>query len=732
MVQILSAPSLMLWDAIAGFYPSKWRAYTAEMTDALRSLLAQANTAHQAGRFAEAQGLYRQVLAQDGDNADAMHYLGLLLHQLGQTATGLELLRKSVQLSRNVASYRNNLAKVLQQAGNHQEASEQFGLAIQLKPDYAEAHCGLAASQRATGKLLEAETAARRAISLRKNFPLAHMTLGAVLRDQGKLEESVAEFQTAAFLQPSDPAAHHNLASVFLELGRFPDAERESRRAVELSPAFAGAWLNLALVLSRLHRLDEASQAAQRAIQLEPANADAHVCLGNALCDQGQVTAGVAALRRAKELRPNDSRIGSIYVYRLTFDPAADAAFILREAREWDAHHARKLLPESPTYYVSPELNRKLRVGYVAPTLRMHVIGLYLEPVLECHDRERFEVVCYSDTARPDEVTARLRRHSDLWHDTARLSDAELAELIRRDRIDILVDLNLHMAGSRLLTFARRPAPVQIAYLGYPTTTGLLAMDYAVTDVYLDPPGVSEQFYTEKLLRLPDTLWCYKPPENCPDVNELPALKKGVVTFGSLNVFAKTNDAVMETWGQVLNRVSKSRLAVMLEGGAAGNPSVIARFARCGISVDRLLIFGSRPRAQYLQIYHQIDIALDPFPYPGHTTNLDAAWMGVPMVTLPGNTTVSRAGVTVLSNLGLPELISTTRQVYIDVAIGLTNDLHSLAQLRGSLRERMRNSPLTDARTYARNLEELYRRAYVSSHDHAYASNNAGGERPMR
>jgi protein O-GlcNAc transferase len=684
------------------------------MTDAVRSLLAQANISHQAGRLAEAQGLYRQVLAQEPGNADAMHYLGLLLHQLGQTASGLELLQKSVQLSRHVASYRNNLAMVLQQTGNHQEAAEQFAAAIQLKPDHAEAHCGLAASQRATGRLAEAEAAARQAVALRKKFPLAHMTLGTVLRDQGKLEESRAEFQAAALLQPSDPAVHHNLASVLLELGRFAEAELESRRAVQLSPNFAAAWLNLALTLSRLHRLDEAIQAARMAIQLEPANADAHVCLGSALCDQGQTTAGVAALRRATELRPSDPRIGSMYVYRLPFDPAADAASILREARQWDERHARKLMPASPTYHVSGELNRKLRIGYVAPTLRNHVIGLYLEPVLECHDHEAFEIVCYSDVVKPDEVTARLRQHSDLWHDTAKLNHAELADLIRRDRIDILVDLNLHMAGSRLLAFARRPAPVQIAFLGYPTTTGLSAMDYAVTDVYLDPPG-SEQFYTEKLLRLPDTLWCYQPPADCPPINELPALKSGVVTFGSLNVFAKNNDAVMETCGQILAAVPDSRLAVMLDGGAAGNPSVMARLARYGISADRLLIFTSRARAQYLQIYHQIDIALDPLPYPGHTTNLDAAWMGVPMVTLPGNTTVSRAGVTVLSNLGMLELIASSREEYVEIAVRLASDLRLLSQIRGSLRERMHNCPITHARKYAKNLETLFKEAMQSS-----------------
>jgi protein O-GlcNAc transferase len=369
-------------------------------------------------------------------------------------------------------------------------------------------------------------------------------------------------------------------------------------------------------------------------------------------------------------------------------------------------------MPASPGYDTSRDPDRRLRIGYVGPTLRMNVIGLYLEPVLECHDRSAFEIVCYSDADRPDEVTARLRQHADLWHETAKLSDAELAAQVRRDRIDILVDLNLHMAASRLLMFARRPAPVQIAYLGYPTTTGLAAMDYAVSDVHLDPPGAGEQFYTEKLLRLPETLWCYKPPQGCPQVNELPALSNGFVTFGSLNNFAKTNDGVMEIWGRILNAVPGSKLAVMLEGGAVGNPSVMARFAHFGITADRLLIFSSRPRLKYLELYHQIDIALDPFPCPGHTTNFDAVWMGVPIVTLPGQTTISRGGVTVLSNLGLTNLIASSREQYIQIAVGLSRDLQSLAKLRASLRERMRGSPLVDAVRYAKNLELLLRDAW--------------------
>lgn len=670
-------------------------------------LLWQANAHHQAGRLREAEQLYRQVLAREPGNADAMHYLGLLGHQIGQTAAGLELLRRSVQLASNSPGYRLNLARVLQETGDHSGAATEFAAALQSRSDDAAALVQFAVSLQAMGRWGEAESALRRSIALRPNFPEAHNNLGALLRSTGREEEAAAAFAAALAQNPNEASAHANLAGALFALGRLPEAEQSCRRAIELAPRLANAWLTLALIEYQQRRLDDSSSAAQRAIEIDPNNAEAHLCLASALDDQGQVLRGLEHLRAAVKIRPNDPRALSKYLYTRHFDPSADPQAIRREHEDWDARFARPLMRAKIVDTASPVPTRRLRIGYVGPTLRGHVVGLYLEPVLESHDRQAFEIVCYSDTTKPDAVTERLKKHADRWRDSAKLSDAELSEQIRRDGIDILIDLNLHMAGSRLLTFARRPAPVQIAYLGYPATTGLAVMDFAVTDVHLDPPGQTEQNYTENLLRLPHTYWCYREPEGSPPVNALPAKATGCITFGSLNNFIKLNDAVIALWSRILASVPNSRLAVMLEGGARSNASVLQRLQSLGIRADRLLVFEPLPRAAYLALYHQIDIALDPFPYAGHTTSFDAAWMGVPLVTLAGRSSVARAGVTVLTNLSMADFIAQTPDEYVRIAIELARDMEKLAEIRRGLRERMRQSPVMDAIGYTRSLESL-------------------------
>jgi predicted O-linked N-acetylglucosamine transferase (SPINDLY family) len=679
------------------------------MQSSPRQMLEEANRLHQSGRLREAEAIYRRILALHPDELNALHYLGLLSHQLGQTPGGLELLQRSVQLAPLASPYRFNLAMVLQETSRHQAAADEYSAVIRLKPDHADAYSRLALCLRSLNRLEEAEAAIRRAIALRPNVAQSHNNLGAILRELKRDEEAAAAFAAAIALDPSEGSAHSNLGATFCALGRLEEAERACRRGVELSGGLSLAWLNLATVLSRQRRLDEAVRCARRSIELDPQNADARFALGAALNDQGLVPEALEHLRRAIEIQPDFRAAWSTYVYTLLFDPASDPATIRREHEKWDVRFARPLMPRTKEYPNVRDPDRRLRLGYVGPTFRTHVVGLYLQPVLESHDHNAFEVTCYSDVKQPDAVTHQLRRHADQWRDTAALNDEELAGQIRKDQIDVLVDLNLHMLGSRLLAFARRPAPLQVCHLGYPATTGLSAMDYAITDVHLDPPGSSDSHYVERLLRLPDSYWCYKPPQDCPPVNPLPALQAGCVTFGSLNNFVKTNENVMAVWGKILAAVPRSRLAVMLEGGAAANLTVLGNFARHGIPVERLLIFERRARAQYMAMYHQIDFALDPFPYAGHTTSFDAVWMGVPFVTLAGASSVSRAGVTVLSNLAMSDLIADSVEQYVQRSVQLAGDLNALAEIRATLRDRMSRSALTDALRYTRHLEALLR-----------------------
>ena len=336
------------------------------------------------------------------------------------------------------------------------------------------------------------------------------------------------------------------------------------------------------------------------------------------------------------------------------------------------------------------------------------MVGINLLPLFREHDHRQFEIFCYANMIERDKYTDRYQGYADAWRIVAKLTDEALAERVREDRIDILVDLGLHTANNRLLAFTRKPAPVQVTFAGYPGSTGLSAIDYRLTDVYLDPPGVHDDNYTEESIRLPDTFWCYDPLCSEPAVNPLPAIENGYLTFGCLNNFCKINPSVLALWARVLKSVERSRIMILAPEGRH-RQDMLALLAREGVAPERVLFVGRQTVPEYLKLYHHIDVGLDTFPYNGHTTSLDSFWMGVPVITLVGQTVVGRAGVSQLSNLGLRELIAETPEQFVSIAAALAGDLPRLSELRAGLRERMQSSPLMDAPRFARNIEAAYR-----------------------
>ncbi|MGO9467828.1 MAG: hypothetical protein ACLQVF_27130, partial [Isosphaeraceae bacterium] len=337
-----------------------------------------------------------------------------------------------------------------------------------------------------------------------------------------------------------------------------------------------------------------------------------------------------------------------------------------------------------------------------------HAMSFVTTPVLLAHDHEHFEIYCYADVARPDEITARLHSLADVWRNIAGLSDEQVSQRVRQDRIDILVDLTMHMAGNRLLAFARKPAPIQVSWLAYPGTSGVRTIDYRLTDRYIDPPGLHDHDYSEESIRLPDAFWCYDPLAGEPAVSALPAVENGSITFGCLNNFCKVNDSVLKLWAQVLKAVDGSRLLLLAPGGSVRGRT-LDLLEREGVRRDRVTFVARQPRPRYLELYHRIDIGLDTFPYNGHTTSLDAFWLGVPVVTLVGPTPVARAGLSLLTNLGLSELVAETPDQFVSIAVALAGDVPRLCELRATLRDRLRASPLMDAPRFARMVEAAYR-----------------------
>jgi len=333
---------------------------------------------------------------------------------------------------------------------------------------------------------------------------------------------------------------------------------------------------------------------------------------------------------------------------------------------------------------------------------------MFLLPLFRGHDRRQFEVTCYAQLAHPDKTTQEMQVCVQHWRKIAGISDAAVADMIRADGIDILVDLKLHTGGNRLLVFAHKPAPVQVTWLGYPGTTGLETIDYRLTDPHLDPPGLDDACYSEQSIRLPNTFWCYDPLTAEPAVNALPCAPSGFVTFGCLNNFCKVNDAVLSLWAKVLSAVRGSRLMLMAPEGSSRR-RVLDRLGADGFGPERVEFVARQPRVEYLRAYHRLDIALDTFPYNGHTTSLDSFWMGVPVVTLAGETAVGRAGASQLNNLGLAELIARSPEQFVQIAADLAHDAARLTELRSTLRSRMQSSPLMDQVSFARDVEAAYR-----------------------
>jgi predicted O-linked N-acetylglucosamine transferase (SPINDLY family) len=662
------------------------------------------------GQLDEAVNSYQHAIRLKPDFVQAYNNLGNALSGKGQFEEAIASFRQAIVLRPDYAPAHDSLGNVLKQIGRLDEAIDSYRQAVKLWPDFAEAHSNLGNALTEAGLLSEAIDSFRRAIQLKPNFSEAHNNLGVALLGAGKADEAVASHRHAIRLRPDDARAHSNLGNALQSMGRHDEAIASYRHAIQLKPDYVEAHSNLGNALQTKGQLDEAVATCRRAVELQPAYADTHNNLGNALKSLGLIEEAIASYCEAIRLNPKLAEAHSNLVFALQYLAGSDARMIYEEHHRWNQQHAQPL-----GKFIKPHTNnrdpaRRLRVGYVSSDLRIHPVSRFLLPLFSHLDRDAFEIICYSNFSHADAMTDRLSAHANEWHNIVGHTDQGVAEKIREDRIDILVDLSGHTAGNRLGVFARKPAPVQIAYLGYPGTTGLTEMDYRFTDPFADPPGTTELLHSEKLWRLPACNWCSSEPDDAPAVRQLRT--DGPICFGTFNNIAKASPTIMELWATILAASPSSRL--MIKSPGMGEQSDRRRikefFMSRGIQEDRLQIRGHEPDMRsHLELYNQLDIALDTFPYHGTTTTCEALWMGVPVITLAGQTHVSRVGVSLLSNVGLPELIAQSAEEYVSIAIGMAGNLPRLAELRQTLRSRMQASPLMDAPRFARNVEAAYR-----------------------
>jgi predicted O-linked N-acetylglucosamine transferase (SPINDLY family) len=498
--------------------------------------------------------------------------------------------------------------------------------------------------------------------------------------------------------------------------GRLAQAEAGYRQVLAADDTSAETWSNLGFCLIQQRDPHRADIACRRAIELNPNLANAHANLGNALMRQARIDEAIAALRTAITLNPNLRVAHENLLVAMNYLPAHTPQDVYGEHLAWAARHANHLGDDAPPHANDRDENRRLRIGYVSADFRRHSVAFFIEPLLAAHDRQQVDIVCFSDVEQADDTTARIKQLADHWRDCRGMSDDRLAQIVRNDRIDIVIDLAGHTAGNRLLTFARRPAPVQMTYLGYPNTTGMAAMDYRITDALADPPGVTDAFHTEQLIRLPRTAWCYRPATDAPPVAATPPSAGAAhFTFASFNKLAKISPPCIVAWAELLRATPGSRM--IIKSTALGDVVLRQRladaFAARGADATRLDILGPQhATAEHLATYARVDVALDTFPYHGTTTTCDALWMGVPVVTLAGQTHVSRVGVSLLHAVGLADLVAETPQQYVEIVGRLAADRSRLSQLRSSLRARMQSSELMDGTTLAREIESAMRQAW--------------------
>jgi protein O-GlcNAc transferase len=602
-----------------------------------------------------------------------------------------------------------NLAIEHHRAGRLDAAAEIHRQILARLPDQPDALHLLGVIYQQQGRGNEALQLLQRAIAVSPSTAIYHANLGNALSEQGRWAEAIEAFSQSLTLNSNVVETHLSLGAAFERLSQMNEAIAVFRRATELDPQNAAVWCHLGHLQGQQYELTESIQSSRRALELHPDYAEARFNLAGALLRQGLVNESIRESREAMKFSPNSAAGLSNLLLSLNYASALTPEEVFVEHTRFGDRFEFASPPVHPN---TRNPRRILRVGYISPDLRDHPVRYFIEPVLAHHDSAQFEVLCYSHDSQPDAVTERLRRYKLTWRSIHMLSDADAAALIRQDQIDILIDLAGHTAHSRLTVLAYEPAPIQVTFLGYPNTTGLRAVKFRMTDALADPPGQSDELHVEKLVRLPRTAWCYQPASETPDVNDLPARTLGYLTFGSFNAVPKVTPSTIELWARLLTLVPGSRLmlkAVALFDGST-RERLTADFGRHGIGQERLILRPALEKPMdHLETYRAVDIALDPWLYNGTTTTCESLWMGVPVVTLKGETHASRVGTSLMTNVGLPELVARTPDEYLEIAAKLAGDLDKLATVRAGMRNQMQASPIMDAAGFTRDLENAYR-----------------------
>lgn len=694
-------------------------------------------------QFDAALASYREALRLTPAQPDLHHNIGIILNKLDQRTQAIDHFRSALRIKPDFVEAHCSLGAALEVEQDYSGAEASYRTAIRLDPRHADSHYNLGNVLRAQDKQREATACYEAAIRLNPKHASAHNNFGNALTSLKEHSRAADCFREVLRLNPQHIGALTNLGTALTRLNDYTGAIELFEQVLKIQPEFTPVINSLGLTYFEQNLTKKALECFERVLQIDPDDPSAHANIGWVHAKGGRFAQAIPHFKKSLQVRPDASLYASMghtlnyegrleealecfkeghrlnpslssegYLFSMNYNPKFTPQEIFEEHKRWGEIFAQ--VPDPlPPLPADTRINRPLRVGYVTPDLREHSVAYFFEPILTYHDRAGFETFCYVEISQPkfDATSERLEALSGHWINTWGLSDRELAERIRADGIDILVDLAGHTGNNRLLAFAYRPAPVQITYLGYCNTTGLPAVQYRLTDEWADPPG-QEQFNTEELVRLPRGFLTHLPPANLPPVSDSPASTLGHITFGSFNIIAKTTPEVVTLWTDILKAIPDARLIMKNRSmrDADTRDRYYQMFQERGIARERVDLIGWLPEHDsHLALYSRIDIGLDTFPYNGTTTTCEALWMGVPVICLAGDRHAARVGVSLLSRLGLTELIAETPQDYLELARRLSKDIPHLTELRHSLRARILASTLGDGAAFTRELEKTYR-----------------------
>ena len=648
---------------------------------------------------------YGAALLTDPANAMAHGGLGNVLFRLGRHQQAEASYRAATGHTTAIAAHHHGLARSLHARGQTEAAEAAYRHAIEMNPTVAAPMLHYADLLRETRRKEVAIAVYRAALLLEPGNIDSINNLGMALQDDGQLDQALASFQQVLAIAPENPISHNNIAAILNAMGQPEAALASSRRAVKLGPKVASTHFNLATCLMEAGRLSDALMSFETVVKLEPDNRRAHVNIGSTLVRLGRIDDAISHIHAVLKVHPEWNEQHSNLLFNLTHSPNVKAADLFAEHLRYAEQFEAPLVASWPQHSNVRDPERRLRIGIVSADLYNHAVASFITPMLEqLADSPRLEMLAYANSFHDDMVSRHLHSLFSIWRQVEKLTHEELAQLIISDKIDILIDLSGHTGFNRLPTFARKPAPLQLTWIGYPGTTGLQAMDYFLTDRYYSPPGALDDQFTEKLLRLPACAPFLPSPE-APPISPAPSIANGHITFGSFNRAGKLSREVVARWSALLRRVPEANMLLAAMPNKQASDRLRSWFAREGIAANRLTFHGYTNLRDYLALHSQVDLCLDTYPYTSGTTGFHALWMGVPTLTMVGPTLPGYVSAAILSHAGLHDFIAHGEEDFLAKGVAHASDPGRLAGMRLEMRERMRNSANGRPDEIARGLE---------------------------